>query len=141
MGIFHYKPAQEILVPEIKKPIVEVLFDILEGNFNISSVRKLLGAYKSLVKLPYPTVDNVTHHNSKELVRMRDRFLQCELDPRAKKIWAALWNLAIMHIDPCSHYRHRSWVIVEWLVEAVQKGEWEPRPPWIKLHLWKENQE
>jgi hypothetical protein len=136
MGFFSHEIAQRILVPDVKKPLKEVLDEMIAGNMNTLSIRKVLGAYKALKKLPEPSENGegkVTFQNSKALIRVRDKFLAHEEHAWFRVVFREVMNLIIILCDHCGFYKYRFKV----LLELLNQETWEPRPTNRPKLFWK----
>jgi len=79
-------------------------------------------------RYPEPTMDNLLHPNSKILWRIWDRFFTYEENPGRVELFKAIRKIWICEYEHDAYYRYRMDWFLEQIVEAISRGEWQPRP-------------
>lgn len=105
-----------------------------DRQFYIEKVNRPL--FKAIVFLskryPQPTMENLSHHNSKWLLRRLEKYLEYEGNPRVAEVVTALVRIAIAKIDHSPNWRDR----VSWWIEDTEG--WKPRSYNHPVNLWNE---
>ncbi len=99
---------RQYVIDKIKKPIMKAL--IVLAN-----------------RLPEPTIENTQHPNTHAWIRVIDRFLEMEDNPREEQIYRAIKRLFVDEHEHDIYQRDRINVIMELWLEEVFKGNWKPR--------------
>ena len=90
------------------------------------------------LRYPEPTVDNVSHPNTKVWLRIFSIFLTMEDNLGRLPLWQAIKRVFIgksVEVDP--YYRDRLQVIHELWLDEVLSGNWKPRSPDHPEDCWK----
>lgn len=103
-------------------------------EYYIEKVNKPL--FKAIVLLskryPKPTMENLSHPNSKWLLGRLKKYLEYEGNPRVAEVVTALVRIAIAKIDHSPNWRDRA----SWWVEDTEG--WKPRSYNHPVNQWNE---
>ena len=141
--VYETVPMQLFIMHNIKNLILESVDTIFNPNASkldkLKAFRKLWKAYQSTTKLPEPTLENTTHPNAHNLIRLRDwLFERCFLNPLRMGFIRHLINFVIIIVQFDPPWR---WII-DSLREEAFKMKWVPREyersGQVKYDWWKE---
>lgn len=137
-SIYYRQPYQSILVHQIKKPFNEAMATLTDpSSSKLSKVRavdKLRRLVPVVNSLPEPTLENVIHHNSRILVRIRNEFFRRLYGlPSRLPFLKALFNFPIIIVET-DFYRP----FVDWVGWKIKQSDWQPPSPGQPdHHYWK----
>ena len=88
-------------------------------------------------KYPTPTFENCYSPQSHKLIKIRDEFLDREINTKRIPLFEAAWNILICEYEHDIYYRRR----LDWLVGKINEYGWEaldgPPDSYPHEHCWK----
>ncbi len=85
-------------------------------------------------RYPEPTMENLSHLNSRKMLTIRNKYFEYEGNPYVKELLGAVFRVLIAKIEHSPNYRDR----FSWLVEELIISDWKPRSFGHPNQLWNE---
>jgi len=85
-------------------------------------------------RYPEPTMENVTHPNTKRLIAIHKKYLGFEGNSRIRKVVSAVLRIVANKIEHSANWRDR----FSWFVEELKESDWKPRSYNHPVNDWNE---
>lgn len=129
-------PLRKYVMTKIKAPLQKAI----ENSKHLIELAPVLLKSASRLKSTFGdvTARNTNYPNTHCLIEHKARFLSHETCQGRVKMMAAAYTIGIAEVEHDKHYRERFDVEIEWIVEDILAGKWEPRYEGCPSKDWNE---
>ena len=129
-------PLRNYVIKKIKEPLQKTI----ENSKRLIELTPALLKSASRLKSMFGdiTTGNTNYPNTHCLIEHKARFLAHETCKNRVKLMEAAYDIGIAEIEHDKHYRERFDVEIEWIVEDILAGKWEPRYEGCTSRDWNE---